>query len=231
MYTPATKRRRIDVANETLRKPFKSPVVPDPGCIDGAAASESRTPADHGTARTPVRQLSTPTRRPFSVPRRQSAMLPSPLWGDGSSKKVRATRQAEGREEIIRQARRIQGKAEGVEPDGELEALIRKWKDASRLAAEEVFEGSRERVQAMGGLRGLRRAGREKGSGHLGILSGGVTGGGENRDELNGDMDEDGEDGDDKDDEEFTMGTMLKSMNIDFDIIGYDEDTGWWRDG
>ncbi|CCF47041.1 hypothetical protein CH063_15585 [Colletotrichum higginsianum] len=36
---------------------------------------------------------------------------------------------------------------------------------------------------------------------------------------------------DDEEVEEFTMGTMLRSMNIDFDIIGYDEDAGWWRDG
>lgn len=31
--------------------------------------------------------------------------------------------------------------------------------------------------------------------------------------------------------DEFTLGTMLRSMNVDFDVIGYDEDTGWWRDG
>lgn len=52
--------------------------------------------------------------------------------------------------ETVRQARRIEGASSGEEPkvpvDQELRELVGKWKDASRMAAEELFEIVRERV-------------------------------------------------------------------------------------
>ncbi|GJD02898.1 DNA repair protein Dds20/Mei5 [Colletotrichum higginsianum] len=309
MFTPAAKRRRVDVANETLRKPFKSPMVrdreagPDTAAEDGAAPSpppkpnwETRADSDSGAgpgsttaasvatrprpvglqAVTPAKQMGAPSRRPFIT----SGASPSPtrgvLHGTGSVAKggasmpgsSKVTREAEGREEIIRQAGRIRSAGEG-ETDEELVGLIEKWRAAGRIAAEEVFEGSRERVEGMGGLKGMRKAQREDGVRFAKRMreeekhdeerrrgrvdaDGYVEEEGEREqsprelrvNDDGGEVCEDDEevevsttrtgDGEERganDRQEFTMGTMLRSMNIDFDIIGYDEDAGWWRDG
>ncbi|KAK1970604.1 hypothetical protein LY78DRAFT_652747 [Colletotrichum sublineola] len=287
MFTPAAKRRRADTANETLRKPFKSPMVrgreekvAGPAAAENSTASSprpqpgeaTRADSDSGTSpgssnttptaaavrqwgagtqvTTPARQTVTPTRRPFSVPRPQLHPEASPfitrssLHGaassvtkaGGSAPGNKTTREAEGREEILRQARRIRGGSEG-ETDEQLVQLIGKWRAASRMAAEEVFRASRGRVEGMGGLRAWRKAQREdearfaerlrEGNGEK--LSPGPIG-----DEDGREVCEDGEEEEDEGEEEdeFTMGMMLRSMGIGFDIIGFlDGDTGWWRDG
>lgn len=53
--------------------------------------------------------------------------------------------------DVVGQARKIEVDSEkkggeGAEVDGELRELIRKWKGASRGAAEELFGGVRDRV-------------------------------------------------------------------------------------
>ncbi|KAK1690327.1 hypothetical protein BDP55DRAFT_724887 [Colletotrichum godetiae] len=329
MFTPAAKRRRVDAANETLRKPFRSPLVrdrdpgPGPGPDrnrDGSTAAaadpaaEEEEDDDDGTAptastaaavasspsvrvatgvktggvagfattttprqgttwkATPVKQKQTistptPTRRPFSVPRphiSQTGVSPSPLRTTAAGfvgarrtqapglvgGSMKSEREAEGREEILRQAERIRGvgvgavggtsAGEGGETDEELVELIGKWRAASRIAAEEVFEGSRERVEGMGGLKAWRRARREDEVRFRGMMEEGEKGVGKGRGCEEWEEGDDGGGGDEgegegeeeeEEEEEFTMGTMLRSMNIDFEIIGYDEDTGWWRDG
>ncbi|KAF4784022.1 DNA repair protein Dds20/Mei5 [Colletotrichum scovillei] len=330
MLTPAAKRRRVDAANETLRKPFRSPLVQrdrgrdqDPGrgpgpertrevstadaaavenpaaggnddCDSAAAATTDPAAASspssaRGAATTTPRHATekfatpgkrgvsgtftststataTPTRRPFSVPRARGMQLtgasPSPLrtttagpYGGAGARKTgpglgfvgggsKSEREAEGREEILRQAERIRGPVGEGETDEELVELIGKWRAASRIAAEEVFEGSKERVKGMGGLKAWRRARREDEVRFMAMLEGEESAGRARRggcEEWEG-SDEgyrgeggEGDDGEGEDEEEeeeeFTMGTMLRSMNIDFEIIGYDEDTGWWRDG
>lgn len=59
------------------------------------------------------------------------------------------------------QAQKLEGGDSGS--DRELERLVRVWKGASRRAAEEVFEGCRERVRGMGGWRAWREIGSGKG--------------------------------------------------------------------
>ncbi|KAK2046857.1 hypothetical protein LZ31DRAFT_551900 [Colletotrichum somersetense] len=286
MFTPAAKRRRVDTANEALRKPFKSPVVrgreekvagsaaaekptapspqlspgeeatrADSGSGAGPGSSNATTPTAAAVRRwgagtqvtSPARQAATPTRRPFSAPRPQLHPEASPSIlrsrphgtaspvrkAGGSAPGKKTTREAEGREEILRQARRLRGGGEG-ETDEELVELIGKWRTASRMAAEEVFEASRGRVEGMGGLRAWRRAQREDEARFAERLregNGEESSRGHMGDEDGCKVCENGEE-EEEEEEEFTMGTMLKSMGIDFDIIGFwDEDTGWWRDG
>lgn len=54
--------------------------------------------------------------------------------------------------DTVQQALRIESSSK----DAELEALILKWKTVSQEAAEEVFEGARERVSRMGGMKAWR---------------------------------------------------------------------------
>lgn len=51
--------------------------------------------------------------------------------------------------ELVKQAARIESEKETG--SGDLEKLVRKWKGACRIAAEELFELIRERVDSMGG--------------------------------------------------------------------------------
>ncbi|KAF6820770.1 DNA repair protein dds20 mei5 [Colletotrichum sojae] len=281
MSTPA-KRRRIDTANETLRKPFKSPGVVRGRNLDTARETGQKfTPAEPTNSAqdvvdptstpaatrqssalfTPAKQLSKPAHRPFSTPRPRRGVSQSPLrtttpLANRSPRKtgplttptgIRVAREVEGREEIIRQAERIRGGGGGgasgagsEETDKELVVLIDKWRAASRQAAEEVFEASRDRVQGMGGMRAWRRTRMEERRSFMEMMM--EEGRPRDRDcgpgdEAEADPSPAGgvgaeDDGDDEEEDEgFTLGTMLKSMGIEFDIIGYDEDTGWWRDG
>ncbi|KAK2003863.1 hypothetical protein LX36DRAFT_745193 [Colletotrichum falcatum] len=272
MFTPAAKRRRVDTANETLRKPFKSPIVRgrEEKVAESAAAentteltpqlksgestrADSNSGARPGSSNTttqvtmPARQAVTPTRRPFSAPRQllhpeaSPSISRSSLHGTaslatkagGSAPRNKTTRETEGREEILRQARRIRDGGEG-EIDEELIKLIGKWRVASQMAAAEVFEASRGRVEGMGGLKAWKRAQKEDEArfaerwreGNDEESSPGHIGDGYGRKVCR-----DGEEEEEEEEEVLTMGTMLRSMGIDFDIIGYlDEDT-WWRDG
>jgi len=65
---PAAKRRRVDAANETLKKPFRSPMVKRPQPQEGIdiAASSPATPAPaaHRRERIELTRLSTPSKIP-----------------------------------------------------------------------------------------------------------------------------------------------------------------------
>lgn len=124
----------------------------------------------------------------------------------------------------------------------------------SKDAAEEVFGGVRDRVNRMGGVKGWREAERKKREGFGGSFGWGddepKNGGGDA-----GDGDGDGDGGGDEvgeaeardmaagieeeqkrrekedevgDDEGFTMDMMLKSLNIELDVIGFDKEAQRW---
>jgi Swi5-dependent recombination DNA repair protein 1 len=138
--------------------------------------------------------------------------------------------------------------------------LVQKWKVASRAVAEEVYASARDRVNKMGGVGAMREREREKGGswGWEGEEKGdgggqgegdcedGTGFGGEDGGERDG-RDERGErDGRDerdereeggkaeeeevRDEEGYTMDMMLKTLNIDLDVIGYDKTLQRWID-
>ena len=164
--------------------------------------------------------------------------------------------------------------------EAELAGLIAKWRQASRAAAEEVFEAARDRVDRMGGVGAMRereremverrrgwdvddrRAERERRIGEMraraeeegvriGMAEMEEWGLGDEEMDTGGDgeqgegfEDTGGADGG-RDDEvsmvfgdersprltvlqNFTIGMMLKSMNIDLDLIGYSMEGEMW---
>ncbi|KAJ4297271.1 hypothetical protein N0V88_004189 [Collariella sp. IMI 366227] len=314
---PAAKRRRIDAANATLRKPFRSPLIRQPSNLGSENLSDSpsttrgptsgagvigntatpATPAPsrnhrpipaassplsttpgltaisttplpkksyfqpyHTAKSTPITssQLTTTPSRPRPKPKVAPQILnlnlsnvpqtkdyPDKLLNLIQAAQKQTTthlRTLESRLDLVRQARRIQdqssakhtpairedaeengsvngqakgegkGKAERKEVDAELRALVKRWKGASRLAAEEVFEVVKGRVEGMGG---------EDGDGDTDERFEEVREGDE--DEEEGEVEDNGE-------EEFTMLMMLKSLNIDLEILGYDPVEDKWRD-
>lgn len=143
--------------------------------------------------------------------------------------------------DTVAQAYRIETSSK----DAELEALITRWRAAAQNAADEVFAGARERVTRMGGMMGYRQRiaaarGEEQNEGWFG-----------GRADLDAeDMDrgfengtEDGKKEDEEEEEvafllplpsgmltwqEFTMEFMLKTLNIDPKVIGFDSAGQRW---
>ncbi|PGH28161.1 hypothetical protein AJ80_00051 [Polytolypa hystricis UAMH7299] len=127
--------------------------------------------------------------------------------------------------------------------DSDLEALIGKWKLVAREAVEELFGVAKESVEKMGGVKGWRESVRrgvrarnmywdERADGYGAIE--GQEGEGEGREEVErrrGEGEgEGGEDGGGDDDEGFTMEMMLKSLNIELHLLGYDKVNQQWID-
>lgn len=202
MNTPAAKRRRVDAANATLRKPFHSPLLrrqPDAG--DSSTPGSSKTPDSNSSKRSfeEVYSPSSPSAprqpQPAGRPTRPPGKLlhgrpASPLKLSVAPGATRAAgqktagpkdeaqagsaddnpflalarahktagrdaivRDLDRRLETVRQARDIEAASEKSRPgepvDQELRDLVVKWRGASRLAAEELFETVKERVDKL----------------------------------------------------------------------------------
>lgn len=202
MNTPAAKRRRVDAANATLRKPFHSPLLrrqpdaagsstPGPSKTPEAnsnkrsfeevyspsspsaprqpqAARLTRPPGNlrHGRPASPLKLSFNPTETPLA-PRRKAS---GPTEGGAAAPEddnpflalARAHRTAgrdaivkdlDRRLETVRQAREIEAASRRGRPgepvDQELRDLVAKWRGAGRVAAEELFETVKERVDKL----------------------------------------------------------------------------------
>jgi Swi5-dependent recombination DNA repair protein 1 len=191
MNTPAAKRRRVDAANATLRKPFHSPLLrrqPDAGDKSTPGSSktlesnsnkrsfeEAYSPSSPSVARQPQGARpaqaainprgSSPRQRPSS-PKPPSSPAARDDPGDDENpflalaRAYRTRAAAAGRDaimkdlnrrlDLVRQAGEIEAASERSRPgepvDQELRDLVVKWRAASRLAAEELFDTVKERV-------------------------------------------------------------------------------------
>ena len=304
MSSPAAKRRRLDTASHALSKPFKSPFQTPRKTNNEAPSTPSQSqqitssvigssqerpappksptkPAQTPTTITPARSLtlaqrshisplsSSPTRDPHlnSLQKQHTALL-----------STLSTLRAEL--DTYTQALKIETSGK----DAELEALIAKWKGASRDAAEEIFGGVKDRVNRMGGVGAWRERERETKKRFSAWDEEPVKREGDGdedneeseerreemesrREELEGmgeaDEREEGvksavEDGNDDDVgrcwlwlrltaqresddydgtvlmigcvQGFTMDMMLRSLNIELDVIGFDKDMQRWID-
>jgi hypothetical protein len=135
--------------------------------VDGKNAQEDRTPSDSIPSKptsltssspvSPFPSLQNRKRKPTSnqMTPSKKGILADPVISE-LQKEQRAlqSRLSALRSELdtVQQALRIESSSK----DTELEALILKWKTVSQEAAEEVFEGARERVSRMGGLKAWR---------------------------------------------------------------------------
>lgn len=187
---PAAKRRRVDAAHETLKKPFRSPMIKRPQSNAGTGTAAS-SPVTGVPAQRPgsveLSRISTPSKLPnrqrpgpalsaasnsFATPSRDKTRArATPSLGQESGSKLDTldekdadllerlsrrrkeaeleTREVEKAMELVKQAARIESEKETG--GGDLDKLVRKWKMACRIAAEELFELIRERVDSMGG--------------------------------------------------------------------------------
>ncbi|KAF3921602.1 hypothetical protein AA313_de0206264 [Arthrobotrys entomopaga] len=152
-----------------------------------------------------------------------------------------AVEEAKKRLEESAQALRIEESGE----DEKLEELIVKWRQAAQSAADHMFSGAEQRFARMGGMAAYREMQNRKSGGGWGFADEdpeeGLTedqkearrqamyeAGFDELSELeksqtqmkNKSLKDDGD--------QFTMDMMLKSLNIDIDIMGYDKTTQGW---
>lgn len=169
---PAAKRRRVDAANATLRKPFRSPMIwrpsestpgqeatpsaPRPGPAPGATPARPTSSALFTTPTpatpTPAPPTGLPTRRlltktPLSRPPRPGTNTTT----DASPTKTNPPQEAPEDPAVQEQAQKITRQTPPGQPvDAELKAATAKWRAAGRAAAEDLFELVKGRVEGMG---------------------------------------------------------------------------------
>ncbi|KAH0606637.1 uncharacterized protein H6S33_003471 [Morchella sextelata] len=209
-----TKRRRLNVATNTLSKPFRSPL------LSGRKPSSNRTPPkapEEPQSPTPVvaskaRKIPTlvPRSRPLSFAKQPIDPELAALYKQQSQ--LEATlRSKKASLDTALQAVKIES-AEYEDSDEKLEELIEKWRGAARGAADVLFEYASERVSNMGSSGGWKEMLRPKNP----------WGDDEKPQEAEQRPIEQEED------DEFTMEVMLKTLNIDLNLIGYDRERDCW---
>ncbi|OGM49994.1 DNA repair protein Dds20/Sfr1 [Aspergillus bombycis] len=128
--------------------------------------------------------------------------------------------------------------------DADLQSLITKWRSVSQNAAEEVFSGAQERVARMGGMKAWRERIKnnnaqweqeEMETWYGSAEAEGVDVDEEELEARKAEMLKGRKEGHDAErerkeieDEEFTMDFMLKTLNIDLKVIGYDKAHQRW---
>ena len=253
--TKPSKRRRLGNASYTLSQPFKSPFkTPLKDRVNTEtrpSAIKSPPPKDNGKTKAPLSPpyspQSTPTTAPLPPP--QARISPSSDLLNLQKQHTRLLNQlsaARSHLETSNQALKI----EFSNRDVELEALIFKWRAASRAAAEEVFAGARDKVNKMGGVGAMRDREKQSKQKAWGWDDEPKRDDEADENDETGREDSDGfrigekegeeqdarEEGAEKveafgdDDEGYTMDMMLKTLNIDLDIIGYDKGLQKWID-
>ena len=173
MSTPASKKRRLDTANATLRRPFTSPIIKRPKAPEDPAISKA--PHSLSSKAQNSRQIiealdekihDSLDDSPITSPQKahkthNSPKLKSPvlshtenpllsLVAQHKKEQIQRLKQLDQELEMVRQAQRIVSQSKSKRPgepvDQELRDLIVKWQSGSRQAAEELFEIVKERV-------------------------------------------------------------------------------------
>ncbi|KAL4895712.1 hypothetical protein BDV59DRAFT_143293 [Aspergillus ambiguus] len=248
------KRRRVEQAASGLAKPFKSPLrrpsqtpQKEKAIVqeNDDASIKSTSQTSHSLSDipqdTPASSAGGPKRKHLTPPKKP--MLADPAIQD-LQKQQRAlqARLTALRSELdtAQQALRI----ESTDKAADLEALIAKWRSVSQTAAEEVFTGAQERVSRMGGMKAWKERMRSDTARWEKEEMEAWYGDAEaeefemDREELEARKAEMGdrvavdeakkEEQNELDDEEFTMEVMLKTLNVDVKVIGYDVTEQKW---
>ncbi|KIW54700.1 hypothetical protein PV05_07045 [Exophiala xenobiotica] len=242
MMHPA-KRRRLDQSTASLTKPFRSPLRKDPS-----------DPSHKPNITSPDTKLHLDTKlSPLVTTSIDSAETTKKPHGSASTG-FAGTANAEHRElqkehvaltlhlkklcqslDVAQQALQIETSNQIVQ----LQVLISKWKAVARDVAEQLFDEAKERIDHMGGFKAWQHRAQddarlwnkdEKTTHHYPD---------DRRDENDSQpeiatADKDNFDAanhssnEEEEPDTFTMETMLREMNIDLQLIGYDKESEGW---
>lgn len=165
MSTPQAKRRRLNEASTTLRKPFKSPFrTPLKPYTLSSDPLSSDTPDVLAPESTSVSGALDTSKSEFPTFHNHKPTLSSSLISARASPKktslslAREIITVRSEIQILIQAHSLATSAK----DEDLTRLIDTWRTASRAAAEELFANTRDRVNRMGGVSGWKQQERDQ---------------------------------------------------------------------
>ncbi|KAL9596884.1 MAG: hypothetical protein Q9219_005510 [cf. Caloplaca sp. 3 TL-2023] len=186
--SPPRKRPRINPSSSRLSKPFQSPFKTPLKSTSQSIQNETRSwfasTSGSASAHKSTSDLTTPTNTPNRKPlarwgaSKHSPVTPAPYPSSRLSQLQKKHTALLNELSALRRNLDITNQAAEIEAsttDAELETLIRKWRDVSRDAAEEVLKITKERIEGMGGVKAWRKkeketkggwAWREEGQGH-----------------------------------------------------------------
>ncbi|ELR06556.1 hypothetical protein VC83_07496 [Pseudogymnoascus destructans] len=136
----------------------------------------------------------------------------------------------------------------GGEVDSELLRLTERWKSASRQAAEELFGSAKDKINRMGGPQAWKEMQEKQQEFQNEFNAGFEQDSRGEMDDCDGRSDTDagadieletqnerkarggGDDAEDLNDHEFTMSMMLRSLNVEPEVIGYSKEHQMWID-
>ena len=240
MATPLSKRRKLNDTSALL-KPFKSPLR-DTQSNSGGQGTDARPPrqeaqdASRGSHQAEHRSVKAVTQRPYPARLIPTASTQLPEIAQLQRQHTALlNRLASTRAELDKVNQVL--KIEHSTRDAELERLIKQWRSASQQAAEEVYADVRDRVNGMGGLRAWREREKHRAESSWGWEGEGVAneGQGEEEEERTAEAEQEGEEQgaagiEEEENDSFTMDIMLRTLNIDLDLIGYGKEYHKWLD-
>jgi Swi5-dependent recombination DNA repair protein 1 len=149
----SSKRRRLNQEGSTLSKPFKSPfralTLPDKDC-EGALGKKNLKYRENDPAAITERSSRLTTQPNLAYANKDPEL--AALQKQHTAALLQLT-QLRRTLDTAQQALKI---ASSPSTTTDLHTLITKWRNASREAAEEVFEGAKDRINGMGGMRAWR---------------------------------------------------------------------------
>ncbi|KAK5051530.1 hypothetical protein LTR84_003182 [Exophiala bonariae] len=212
------KRRRLDHVQVKLNKPFRSPLRTTKNTVDNhnsvITSNSGNTPTDSITNASNVLQ---------SSPTKASNPIVTNTTEKGLTQKLKQTTQAL---DTAEQALQIITSGQDIQ----LEALITKWTHIARDAADELFIDAKARIEDMGGIEVWQRKAQTEGQlwaeanqyEYRTVEDVSSTQNGLSTTEQLSMAEECAVD------QAFTMQVMLKQMNIDPALIGFDQTTERW---
>ncbi|EPE10072.1 hypothetical protein F503_05167 [Ophiostoma piceae UAMH 11346] len=254
MLTPAAKRRRAEAASATLSRPFRSPAVRGkPTEIATAPRSSLSLGRNPEETESPERKYKRPRQSSLSgLPSSQLKLHPTrsvpqtplsldslidqyTLQLDAGDETIKEAQHAARRKEDERQAQAAKSadKAKQSNIYDEMPVLIAKWREAGRLAAEEVYEFVAKRIAGAGGIKAWQAMAAPPPPEEDQECF-------KRRDDDEEECAYEREQADERREEEkqqeeeksqnFTMAMMLASLNVEPDLLAYDEVEERWKD-
>lgn len=222
--TPAAKRRRLNVASHTLSQPFRSPLRTPLPSAPPPSTTRLQSPLETFPSRETIAPSGDTPGRPVAPPKLPLAASTTPQGGTSTVKDLKL------------EIHTLQ-QALDLITSGETDQVVKqgkKWREVARQAVDSMFEGVKSRVDAMGGVRGMKDLRQdEMWQDRAHTTREDQVGYGDDsfddRTDTEGCEDQSvtAEDGEQED---FTMEIMLQTLNIDLKLIGYDKVADAWTD-
>ena len=219
--TPATKRRRLNVASHTLSQPFRSPFKTPQSSAPHASTTCPQSTL--GTSPSPVTIATSSGDTPGrpGAPRKLPLAVCTTSHGGTSTAK-----------DLKLEIHTLQQALELI-TSGEADQVVKqtkKWREVARQAVDSMFEGVKGRVDAMGGVRGMKRLRKDElwqNTREDGAMHGDDSF--DDRRDTEG-CEEQPATVESEEQEAFTMEMMLQTLNIELRLIGYDKVADAWTD-